>query len=88
MADETRTKEALIADIRLRIEKMPDVIAVFESVLEHFEHADMTREERAEVIGWLHFAVRLPEMTVLVYQMAQLVLDRRKSASRAGGMRN
>lgn len=75
MADETNTIEQLIVDMRRRLKKTPRVLPVFESLLEHLEHVDVTEAEHEEIVKWLHFAVRSPRMAELVYCLARLVVQ-------------
>ena len=88
MADETNTIEELIADMRHRIRRMPRVIPVLESLLEHLKHADVTEADHEEIVKWLHFAVRSPRMAELVYCMARLVTQRDPKKPAVPSMRN
>lgn len=65
--------EALIADIRSRLGKRPRLIHVFELLLEHLEHVDLSASEQEEAVQWLHYAVKSPKMAELIYSLARLV---------------
>ena len=86
-ADETSI-EVLIADIRCRLGKQPRLIHVFELLLEHLEHVEVSASEQEKALGWLRYAVESPRMAELVYGMARLIqpeIEARKRVTRSAG---